>query len=65
MQDANNELEGQLTRSSVECGVPQSDFESIHDIHMSQTSSASSTNSSNYEYAGIDRSTFDDTEYGN
>ncbi len=63
--DSNNEFEVQSTRSSVECGIPQSDFLNIHETRTSQMiSTTSSTNSSTHEYTGIDRSTLDDTEYG-
>jgi hypothetical protein len=60
---ANHDLDGQLTRSSVECGAPQDDSLNIEEIPMSHMVSASSTNSSSHEYTGIDRSTLDDIQY--
>ncbi|CAF0975201.1 unnamed protein product [Adineta steineri] len=62
---SNNQLELQSTRSSVECGVPQSDSFNNHETQMAQelTASLSSTNSSYDKYDNINRSLLSDVEY--
>lgn len=62
------ELDFQSTRSSVECGVPQEETNTGEANRVSTIvtiASPCSTNSSMDEYHGIDRSTFDDAQYGN
>ncbi|CAF4292823.1 unnamed protein product, partial [Adineta steineri] len=62
---SNNQLELQSTRSSVECGVPQSDIFNSHETQMAQelTASLSSTTSSYDKYDSINRSLLSDVEY--
>lgn len=66
--DLNHALELQSTRSSVECGVSQEEFLSAENTcvtHIVTVASPCSTNSSVDEYHGVDRSVFDDLQYGN
>lgn len=61
----NHNLEVQQTRSSTECAAPQGDYADMHlSAQISKVTSPLSTNSSDHEYTGIDRSQFNDEEYG-
>lgn len=55
----------QQTRASTECAAPEGDLiDAVQYKQISKITSPTSTNSSDHEYTGIDRSQLNDNEYG-